>query len=313
MLLDYLTITARIGTFLTDINLYPHTGTHAAGQYLVDLFAPHSELRDGGWNGYHSSAALPGGGILAWGGNAGTVCVSLPAQSLSYFAGLFDIISALSLPGIRATRVDLAFDDRLGRVEWAYLDALVEAFVGDSSISCDEIITRLRRVDEFRTLSGPGRTYYFGAPSSDTRLRIYDKAAEQGLDGHWIRFEYQLRRGPARLIWDALVQDSGAAEICASYWRVARRPSDSSDSNSSRWPAAPWFAELIAGGSGRPSVAATETTLADSMRWISSQVAPSLAAIREALGPAAFSQWLHHLVAVAAEGLPEDRLNRFKI
>lgn len=39
---------------------------------------------------------------------------------------------------------------------------------------------------------------YFGSPSSDRRLRIYNKALEQGIDGeHWLRVEMQLRNKPA--------------------------------------------------------------------------------------------------------------------
>lgn len=38
---------------------------------------------------------------------------------------------------------------------------------------------------------------YFGSPQSDRRLRIYDKAMEQGEDGQWVRFEFQLRNDNA--------------------------------------------------------------------------------------------------------------------
>lgn len=39
---------------------------------------------------------------------------------------------------------------------------------------------------------------YFGSPRSDRRLRIYDKAMEQGLtDVQWVRFEFQLRNDNA--------------------------------------------------------------------------------------------------------------------
>lgn len=39
---------------------------------------------------------------------------------------------------------------------------------------------------------------YFGSPRSDRRLRVYDKALEQGLQGcKWVRFEFQLRNDNA--------------------------------------------------------------------------------------------------------------------
>lgn len=42
-------------------------------------------------------------------------------------------------------------------------------------------------------IDGDEREIMWGASSSSTRLRIYDKALERGVDGHWIRCEFQLR------------------------------------------------------------------------------------------------------------------------
>jgi hypothetical protein len=48
-----------------------------------------------------------------------------------------------------------------------------------------------------QTLYGPGATLYVGAPSSDARLRLYNKSAESGEypdgGGEWLRAELQLR------------------------------------------------------------------------------------------------------------------------
>lgn len=41
-----------------------------------------------------------------------------------------------------------------------------------------------------------GECIYFGSPKSNTRIRIYNKAAERGYkegEKHWIRVELQLR------------------------------------------------------------------------------------------------------------------------
>jgi hypothetical protein len=40
---------------------------------------------------------------------------------------------------------------------------------------------------------GDERIIMFGASASSTRLRIYDKALERGIEGHWMRCEFQLR------------------------------------------------------------------------------------------------------------------------
>ncbi len=44
---------------------------------------------------------------------------------------------------------------------------------------------------------GDEEAVYFGAASSDRRLRIYNKALERGVDHHWIRAEFQLRNEAA--------------------------------------------------------------------------------------------------------------------
>ena len=44
---------------------------------------------------------------------------------------------------------------------------------------------------------GNEEAIYFGSPRSDRRLRIYNKAKEQGLDTPWVRFEFQLRNDNA--------------------------------------------------------------------------------------------------------------------
>lgn len=38
---------------------------------------------------------------------------------------------------------------------------------------------------------------YFGSPRSDRRVRIYNKAKEQGIETPWVRFEFQLRNDNA--------------------------------------------------------------------------------------------------------------------
>lgn len=40
---------------------------------------------------------------------------------------------------------------------------------------------------------GSEQAIYWGSPKSDRRLRIYNKALERGVEGHWIRAEFQLR------------------------------------------------------------------------------------------------------------------------
>jgi DNA relaxase NicK len=48
-----------------------------------------------------------------------------------------------------------------------------------------------------RWIDGNEQSLIFGATTSDTRLRIYNKALERGVEGHWIRAEFQFRNEAA--------------------------------------------------------------------------------------------------------------------
>lgn len=92
---------------------------------------------------------------------------------------------------VKITRVDLAIDLtgvnlNLSRIK----DAVVmHKYEG-----------RERKYDSHES-SDDGFSIYVGAPSSDRRLRIYNKAAEQGMERkHWFRAEVQLRRKVAQLV-----------------------------------------------------------------------------------------------------------------
>lgn len=55
------------------------------------------------------------------------------------------------------------------------------------------------RSGHYRVIDGSDEeAVYFGSPKSDRRLRIYNKAKEQGItDYQWVRFEFQLRNDNA--------------------------------------------------------------------------------------------------------------------
>jgi hypothetical protein len=51
-------------------------------------------------------------------------------------------------------------------------------------------------------LGGRGHTLYGGAFESEKRLRIYDKAAEQGVEGDWTRYEMVFSAKRAQEVWE---------------------------------------------------------------------------------------------------------------
>lgn len=83
-------------------------------------------------------------------------------------------------------RMDIACDDIEGLLDMKKLQKYTYI---------DKYVCRAKSVPE---IAIKGReTIYFGSPKSDRRLRIYNKALEQGKDAHWIRVEFQLRNDNA--------------------------------------------------------------------------------------------------------------------
>jgi hypothetical protein len=85
--------------------------------------------------------------------------------------------------------IDLLGDDRrFSRLDYAVDFTGVEGF---SKLYWMDDKTRKR--SWWTSRSGELETLYLGAPSSDLRHRIYNKAVEQGVEGNWWRVEAQVR------------------------------------------------------------------------------------------------------------------------
>lgn len=118
-----------------------------------------------------------------------------------------DAFDCFSLPNdAKVTRLDIAFDsfDGYYTVEDVWGCLLQDKYAGKS-----------RTIDGYMGFAGKhsGRTVYIGSPKSDTRLRIYDKAAEQGITQKqrldykdWSRFELQLRGDSASVAYSEIIR-----------------------------------------------------------------------------------------------------------
>lgn len=91
---------------------------------------------------------------------------------------------------------------------------------------------------------------YFGSPKSDRRLRIYDKAMEQGLDGAaWVRFEFQLRNDNAlSFVMNLFETCKGNFAKCyygmmRDYLKFITEPNN--DTNSARKKLCPWWRKFL--------------------------------------------------------------------
>lgn len=277
VLLDWLAYTAPDGTELADI---------LPDAERLDW----TELETGGL-GYRRQLAAegirvyfdgqPGMGMHV--SISGSACRAMEARMTAdgyHLAEWPTLLRYLRDSGFKVTRCDVALDDRAGALD---MPTIVEA------VKARECVTRFKtwRKDEGGRIGKPeqGVTLYLGAPSSETRVRFYDKRAErvQAGDpdpGPWVRVELQLRHETAAAMIERLIDAAGAAEPIAAALRglIDFRTPSGTDSNRRRWLPAEWWLSWLAGvETAALTLQPAQRTLAKVLRWIEKQVAPSLA------------------------------------
>jgi phage replication initiation protein len=175
------------------------------------------------------------------------------------------------------TRIDIALDDKSG---------LVDLEIIEEKVKRSECISRFRNSTitakyDISTGAPKGKTIYFGAPSSMLKVRIYDKAAEQQVDGIWRRIEVEARKDRAQvlglIIAEGLSLGQTIAGILKNYIRFIE---PKQDRNKARWHTSAWWDEII--GAAEKIKLTTEKpkrTIEGAKDWIKKQVAPTLATV----------------------------------
>lgn len=95
-------------------------------------------------------------------------------------------------------------------------------------------------------IEGDEEEVIFGAPSSSTRLRIYNKALERGVDEPWVRVEFQLRDEAADSFVLNLLEGGGDigptySGVLLNYLRFTTRDPSSCNNNYDRIPTASFW------------------------------------------------------------------------
>ena len=210
------------------------------------------------------------------------------------FLALFKLLD--DTPGSNASRVDVACDDHAG--------------VLDMDVICDKVrnneinsrMTKRRIYTGWDGLQKDGSTVYIGSEKSAFRLRIYDKALEQGTQEHWIRVEIVMREKHSNSFVRTAAQGVAVGKLASYVLNDKFSFIDRDDSNISRCSVCSWWAEFVGSLESlhlvtRPVV---EHAVVQIDRWIYSQVAPSLAVLAQTYG-------LGHVIEIAMSAY--DRLS----
>lgn len=156
---------------------------------------------------------------------------SCPDYFLLWWAAYYD--------EIQLTRVDVAFDDHTGRIP---MDEVVHLTVNHLHRS----LWKSYKVE----LSNEGTSCNYGSRQSECYCRIYDKAAERGIEGtHWVRCETVFKRERAEELTKLIIDHGGMSEQL--YFGILQHYLDfcipGEDTNKSRWPLCSWWDDLVNG------------------------------------------------------------------
>lgn len=183
--------------------------------------------------------------------------MALHAIRTTFRDGDNGLVNACRTVNGRVSRIDLAVNAHRGELK------VVDFRNAIKSGSAKSTMQRVYYVEGMGN-ERAGDTLYLGSPKSDRQLRIYDKAAEQGvLDGKaWLRLEVALRRLHAKAGLQACVDNTCTVSI-SSYlasclvWEV------------------PEYKALV--GSVSNPVTPIPRKDTNTQRWLRDQCAPALA------------------------------------
>jgi DNA relaxase NicK len=244
------------------------------------------ELDHGGY-GYECSALASCGGRVYWSNvhPVNGVHFSLPSRAIaSLGVPVRKLLMELLRMGAQFTRLDFAFDDRSAVLS---LGGISEA------VKSGSLVSRFKKAQHLEGyLQSHGETWAFGSRSSASYVRIYDKAAEQGLESgeHWVRVELELKDERAQQAMCVLLFNTAEADWSgqAASWVLSLldfKVPNEGDSNKSRWETAEWWARFL--GYCRKSaltLPAVVRSVDDVRRWFMKQVAPSAFVLLEVDG-----------------------------
>lgn len=178
------------------------------------------------------------------------------------------------------SRIDIACDDRGGYLD---MDAIL------TKTQTNEVNSRMTTrstVISFNGQERSGATAYLGAPSSSFRVRIYDKALEQGKPGHWVRVELVMRSRNANAFVEQMTTSENVGKLAAQVINDKFSFIDRDDSNITRCTVCPWWQSFVDELESVRLVAreVIQHTVEQIGNWVEAQVGPSLAILFQTMG-----------------------------
>lgn len=202
------------------------------------------------------------------------------------------------------TRLDCAFDDRKNLVPLSHVK---------QALDNGQIVTRAGQGKKLETFlvgnaETTGESIYFGSRLSQTKLRVYDKRAEQrskqkeNWEDYGIRWELELKEKRAQSFAKVLAELPQvdwleyAVGILRSFINFRDTTHEAPTYERSRAPLLPWWVELTAGfGRGQLYIEKRERDLGKVRAWVVQSLTPLLSVL--CADPKTGQEWLEKVIA----------------
>lgn len=180
-------------------------------------------------------------------------------------------------------RFDVSFDAH--GLSWGTMREAISSGAVLSRFRCPA--ERISGLDKQGRDTGRGETYMWGHSSSDQRLRVYDKAAEQlQEEKNWVRLELQTQNQRANSVVGAIAERGLKAALghLAALWDLRKGNPD--DTNRSRSPRLDWWSALVDNAEACRITIQKQVvrSIEKSADWLMRQCARSLALVTRVKG-----------------------------
>ena len=264
----------------------------------TDLFTPFPF----GFSGYRKSLRFGNISIYFDGRDDMGCHVEMSGQGCRQFESHFsenpwqELVQTVLSENGKFTRMDLAIDNVDGALSLEKVSDALQTHDNHVRTQFGE----WRRIQKGSFRKGEkitGDTIYLGSSKSHAMFRCYDKAQATKTEGHWIRFEIQLRDNraheAAKLFASGLPVGELATGIINNYFSII----NDDDSNISRCSLQTWWAKWLQSTEKiRLTTEQAIKLVSDSMDFIKRQYAPSLAMIKKHLGVAPFKGFMQDVL-----------------
>lgn len=260
----------------------------------------------GGGMGYKSS--LRSGNIVVfYDGNENMGChISMSGKGCRAYEAMKDtahcwyqLLVRLQNENANFTRLDLAIDNVDGGLCLDKLETAIREKHTRTKCRKSRKIEELALTGEEQNL---GKTIYLGSPQSRLKIRFYDKAAEQQLNGHWVRCELQCMSERAQEAVKHLLNRVEVGTLAASALNNYFAVINLDDSNKTRCSLQDWWAAWILSTEKlKLSTMKAIKYVPEVMEHIKRQYSASLALCKRYLGVVRFHEYIHDLINTGLE------------